>query len=102
MHKKLLTNYGYKNVAKKLRALRKMRDYMELNNKIKFVSKLLENLDEVNRLKELNKTQKNLRKFSLYMLCESNGEKMEILEKECDIEKTKKMIYDFLKVFLHY
>lgn len=75
---------------------------MKLDNKIKFVSKLLENLDEKKSLKELNETQKNLRRLSLYMLCESNSEKMEILEKEYDIEKTKKMIYDFLKVFLHY
>lgn len=75
---------------------------MKLNNKVKFVSKLLENLDEKKSLKELNKAQKNLRKFSLHMLCECNGEKMEILEREYDIEKTKKMIYDFLKVLLQY
>ncbi len=75
---------------------------MKLNNKIKFVSKLLENLDEKKSLKELNRTQKNLRRMSLYMLCESTGEKMQILEKEYDIEKTKKLIYDFLKVFLQY
>lgn len=79
-----------------------MRDYMKLNNKIKFVNKLLENLDEKKSLKELNKIQKNLRRMSLYMLYESTGEKMNILEKEYDIEKTKKMIYDFLKVFLNY
>lgn len=75
---------------------------MKLNNKIKFVNKLLENLDEKKSLKELNKIQKNLRRLSLYMLCESSGEKMNILEKEYDIEKTKKMIYDFLKAFLQY
>ncbi len=75
---------------------------MKLNNKIKFVNKLLENLDEKKSLKELNKIQKNLRRMSLYMLYESTGEKMNILEKEYDIEKTKKMIYDFLKVFLNY
>jgi len=75
---------------------------MKLNNKIKFVNKLLENLDEKKSLKELNKIQKNLRRLSLDMLCESSGEKMNILEKEYDIEKTKKMIYDFLKAFLQY
>ena len=75
---------------------------MKLNNKIKFVSKLLENLDKKKSLKKLNKIQKNLRRMSLYMLYESTGEKMNILEKEYDIEKTKKMIYDFFKVFLHY
>lgn len=75
---------------------------MKLNNKIKFVSKLLENLDEKKNLKELNEIQKNLRRLSLYILCESNGEKMKSLEKEYDIEKTKKMIYDFLKAFLNY
>ncbi len=78
------------------------RDSVKLNNKIKFLNKLLENLNEVKSLKELNKTQKNLRGLSLLMLCESKGEKMEILEKEYDIEETKKLIYDFLKVFLHY
>lgn len=79
-----------------------MSDYMKLNSKIKFGSKLLEKLDEKKSLKELNKTQKNLRRLSLYMLCESAGKKMEILEKEYDIEKTKKMIYDFVKVFVNY
>lgn len=75
---------------------------MKLNNKIKFVNKLLENLNEKKSLKELNEIQKNLRRMSLYMLYESTGEKMQILEKEYDIEKTKKLIYDFLKVFLQY
>lgn len=69
---------------------------LDLKEELRFQQKLMHKLNEIKSLDELNDTQRNFRHNVLASIANSREELL-LLENKFDLEKTKKLFFNFLE-----